>query len=274
MAPVTADGIARDIEAIRKRNPLVHNITNYVAMNSSANALLALGAAPVMAHAVEEVNDMTSLASALVINIGTLSAAWVDSMRLAMERASRSRIPVVFDPVGAGATPYRTRVSLELLAATPPTVIRGNASEIMALAGKGSQTKGVESVDRPENAARAAADLAKRYCCTVVVSGPVDLVTAQDRCVEIANGHPLMAKVTAMGCIASALVGAFCAVNSDALTAAAGAMATMGVAGELAAEKSAGPGSFYAHFLDSLWRLDRETIASRLNARQAATTDG
>ena len=251
-----------DLQAVRKQAPLVHNITNFVVMNNTANALLAVGASPVMAHAAEEVAEMAALASALVINIGTLSSDWVTAMGLAMSAARAKGIPIIFDPVGAGATGFRTRTCHELLAEHGATVIRGNASEIMALAGSAVQTKGVDSSAAAADAEAAAALLADKYACTVVVSGAVDLITADKVKKSVPNGHPLMPKVTGLGCTATALVGAFCAVNPDPSAAAAHAMTVMGIAGEIAAETAAGPGSFQVNFIDALYRLNAEQLAS------------
>ena len=251
-----------DLQAVRKQAPLVHNITNFVVMNNTANALLAVGASPVMSHAVEEVADMATLASALVINIGTLSSDWVTAMGIAMAAARAKGIPIIFDPVGAGATAFRTRTCHELLAEHGAGVIRGNASEIMALAGSTAQTKGVDSLAAATDAEAAAALLAEKYTCTVVVSGAVDLITATKVKKYVPNGHPLMPKVTGLGCTATALVGAFCAVNPDLPAAAAHAMAVMGIAGEIAAENSVGPGSFQVNFIDALFSLNDEQLAS------------
>jgi len=256
------DQVWQDIEQLRKVSPLVHNITNFVVMNNTANALLAIGASPVMAHAREEVADMAGLAAALVINIGTLSREWIEGMALAMETAGAKGTPIVFDPVGAGATVFRTLTCKELLGNASPTVIRGNASEIMALAGSSIKTKGVDSSASASDAESAAVSLAKVYHCSVVVSGEVDLITDGQRRFRVANGHPLMPRVTGLGCTATALVGAFCAINQDGARAATSAMISMGVCGELAAQRASGPGSFQMHFLDALYNLDREQLAS------------
>jgi hydroxyethylthiazole kinase len=259
--------IWQDIERIRAEKPLVHNITNYVVMNTTANALLAIGASPVMAHAVEEVEEMVSLARALVINIGTLSPSWVRAMIKAGKAARRRKIPVVLDPVGAGATRYRTTVAQKLLREAAPTVVRGNASEIRALLGRKAGTRGVDSRHVPAEVldeARALSDLAG---CVVAVSGPVDLIVEGNTVIQIANGHPLMARVTGMGCTASAITGAFAAVNPQRLQVAAHAMAVMGIAGEMAAERAAGPGSFQMHFLDALSIIRESDIARRLKIR-------
>ena len=257
-----------DIERIRATAPLVHSITNFVVMNTTANALLALGASPVMAHAAEEVADMAAAAAALVINIGTLSPAWVDSMRLAMRSAARAGRPIVFDPVGAGATAYRTETCRLLLEETPPSIIRGNASEIRALAGASSATKGVDSADYAETALDPARSLARRYPC-VVASGAVDLVVSAGRVMRVSNGHSMMPRVTGLGCTATALIGAFAAVNPSLPDAAAHAMAVMGIAGELAAAQSPGPGTFQVKFLDALYALTETDIRARLKMENA-----
>ncbi len=258
-----------DIERIRATAPLVHSITNFVVMNTTANALLALGASPVMAHAAEEVADLAAVAGALVINIGTLSPAWVESMRLAMQSAARAGRPIVFDPVGAGATAYRTETCRRLIDETPPSIIRGNASEIRALAGAATTTKGVDSTDASEAALDSARSLAARYGCIAVASGAVDLVVSADRLTRIANGHPLMPRVTGLGCTATALIGAFAAVNPSLPNAAAHAMATMGIAGELAAAQSPGPGTFQVKFLDALYGISEADIRARLKMETA-----
>ena len=265
---ISAKDIARDLELVRQRSPLVHNITNYVAMNLTANALLAAGASPVMAHAPEEVEDMVDIAAALVINIGTLSRPWVEAMAKAAKRAKKKGIPIVYDPVGAGATPYRTRTILELIQAVPPAVLRGNASEIMACAGASASTKGVDSADAAENALDGARRLSARQGCVVCVSGATDHIVGREGTALIRNGHPLMAKVTGLGCTASALCGAFAAVDPDHFTAVTAAMAVMGIAGEIAAQGSAGPASMQVRFLDALHNLTGEEIGQRLKISQ------
>jgi hydroxyethylthiazole kinase len=236
-----------------------------VVMNNTANALLAIGASPVMAHAVDEVEDMVDIASSLVINIGTLSKPWVDAMIRAGQEARRRQIPVVLDPVGAGATAYRTETSLLILKECSPAVIRGNASEIMALTGKKSNTKGVDSMDSSGSAVRIAKDIAQDTGAVIVVSGPVDYILDDKSVIQVRNGSPMMGKVTGLGCTATALVGAFVAVNRNYLQAAAHAMAVMGIAGELAAKISAGPGTMQMHFLDGLYRLSEKEISGHLN---------
>lgn len=251
------------LEEIRRKHPLIHNITNYVVMNFTANVLLALGASPVMAHAVEEVEEMVALANALVINIGTLSQHWIDSMAKAARAARDRSIPIVLDPVGAGATRLRTETARRLLDEAPVAVLRGNASEILAVAGQKGTTKGVDSVDGAENALQAARDLAKTYGIIVAVTGAEDFVTDSMREARIGNGHALMGRVTGTGCAASAITGAFCGAERDAFAAAIGALVTFGIAGELAARSNPGPGSFKVGLLDALDAIDSAAIRER-----------
>ena len=261
---ISAQDISKDLEEVRRQAPLVHNITNYVAMNLTANALLAIGASPVMAHAPEEVEDMVNIASALVINIGTLSGPWVQSMRKASLQAEKKGIPIIYDPVGAGATTFRTRTIRELIGAVAPAIVRGNASEIMAIDDDQIKTKGVDSAAATESALDSARRLNGKYGCVVCVSGATDHIVDQKNAAMIANGHAMMAKVTGLGCTASALCGAFAAVNPDYFAATTAAMAVMGIAGEMAAEKSKGPASMQVEFLDALFNMKGEDIKKRL----------
>lgn len=255
--------IWRDIQSIRRSAPLILNITNYVVMNNTANALLAIGASPVMAHAIEEIAEMTRLASALVINIGTLSPPWVEAMELAGREARNRGIPIVLDPVGSGATHYRTATAKRLIEAIRPTIIRGNASEIRSLVQAGSETKGVDSLATPDDVGDFAQALSESADCVVSVSGPEDLIVKGRQVARVANGVPLMVKVTGMGCTASALTGAFAAINTSPFDAAVNAMATMGITGEIAASRSAGPGSFQVSFLDTLHALTEAELTNR-----------
>jgi hydroxyethylthiazole kinase len=266
---LSASEIGEDLRRIRAEAPLVHNITNYVVMNLTANALLAIGASPVMAHALEEVEDMTGLASALVINIGTLSPEWVAAMHKAALRARTRGIPVVLDPVGAGATKYRTDTARSLMEAAPPAILRGNGSEVRALVYHEAETKGVDSRHGADAALDAAKKISRDVGCVVSVSGAVDLVVHGDAVIRIANGHSLMPRVTGLGCVASALTGAFAAVDRDYHRAAAAAMAVMGIAGEIAAEQAQGPASFQTRFLDTLFRIDENDITGRLKVESA-----
>jgi hydroxyethylthiazole kinase len=237
-------------------------------MNTSANALLSIGASPVMAHAVEEVEEMVGLAGALVLNIGTLSPPWIEAMKEAGQKARERGIPIVLDPVGAGATRFRTDTAHMLLLQVRPTIVRGNASEIRALFYAEGATKGVDSRHGAEDALDAARSLAEQHACVVSVSGEVDLVVSGSSTLRVANGHPLMPRVTGLGCTATALTGAFAAVNSSPLEAAAHAMAVMGVAGQMAAGKSEGPGSLQMHFLDALHTLGEEHLRRMVQLEQ------
>jgi len=253
----------QDLEELREKAPLIHNITNYVVMNSTANALISIGASPVMAHAVEEMEEMVGLASALVINIGTLSDKWIEAMHVAGKAAKSKGIPVVLDPVGAGATSLRTNTTKELIQQVGPDVIRGNASEVLAIAQAGFTTKGVDSTASAESALEAAKDLAQSAGAVVSISGKTDYITNGHQVDQISNGHHLMGKVTGTGCAASALTAAFASVNNNYLAAAGEAMAVMGIAGEMAGEKADAPGTFHARFIDALYQVDGEQIQKR-----------
>ena len=253
-----------DLAKIRYRRPLVHQITNYVVMNETANATLALGALPVMAHAIEEVEDMASVAGALVLNIGTLSKHWIEAMVLAATVANRAGVPVVLDPVGAGATKLRTETANRLLGETEVAVVRGNAAEIATLAGRRAEIRGVESIGARDSGAELARAAASTFGCVVAVTGPVDHVSDGDRVVAVANGHELLSAVTGTGCMSSAITGCFLAVAPDRpLEAAAEALAAFGVAGEDAAQGAKGPGTFHANLYDALYSLDPATLDMR-----------
>lgn len=260
---------AENLSKIRETKPLIHNITNFVVMNFTANALLACGASPVMAHADNEVEEMVEHAGALVLNIGTLTDAWVSSMIKAGRRASELGKPIILDPVGAGATNLRTNAAKAILAQTWVSVIRGNASEILSLAGQHSAAKGVDAADSLADAALAAGALARELGTTLAITGEVDLVTDGRRTLTIEGGHSLMPYVTGTGCAATALVGAFHAVDKDPVSAAATALAFLGVAGETAGAKSSGPGSFMIHLLDALYTLSPDEAEARSRIRQS-----
>ena len=263
---LTAQSIWDAVRVIRQHAPVIHNITNYVVMNNTANALLALGASPVMAHAENEMKDIVRIASAVVINIGTLSDAWVKSMFKAAIHARNKGIPIIFDPVGTGATPYRTQMARELIEAVPPTIIRGNASEIMAIVSDIGKTKGVDSTASSDQALDAAMALQQDCGSIVCISGATDYIVGEHGVIKIMNGHPMMTRVTGLGCTATALCGAFAAVNPDYGQATAQAMAVMGIAGELGMEKASGPGTLQVHFLDALYNLSEEAILRLLKA--------
>jgi hydroxyethylthiazole kinase len=233
-------------------------------MNETANATLALGALPVMAHAREEVEEMVVLASALVLNIGTLSQHWIDAMLLAGKAANEHGIPVVFDPVGAGATRFRTETARRLLDEVQVTVLRGNPGEVATLVGVEAEVRGVESMGvggEPADLARAAA---RSLGLMASVTGPVDHVSDGKRVLAVANGHELLGRVTGTGCMSSAITGCFLAVARDRpLEAAAAALAAFGIAGEDAARDAKGPGSFHVGLYDALAALEPETLDAR-----------
>ncbi|RJX33012.1 MAG: hydroxyethylthiazole kinase [Oxalobacter sp.] len=260
------------LETIRRTSPLIHNITNYVVMNSSANILLAAGASPVMAHCQAEVEEMVSFAGALVLNIGTLQEDWVASMILAAKAANQKGIPVVLDPVGSGATRLRTEAVKRILRESRVTVLRGNASEIFSLQSADVKTKGVDSsLDFSDEMIEAAKAMASDLQCVVAISGAVDCITDGARVFRVANGHPLMTKVTGMGCGLSSIVGAFCAVDpSDPAKATAAAFGYYGLCGDLAVKVSDTPGSFAVAFVDQLYMVGRSEITQLLKLKQSA----
>lgn len=261
---LNSEEIFEGLEKIRTSAPLVHNITNYVVMNNTANALLAIGASPVMAHAIEEVEEMVSFASCLVINMGTLSEKWVDAMLKAGQKALENGTPIVFDPVGVGATKYRSQTADKIIEICKPSVIRGNASEIMALSNSNITTKGVDSTKETNEAENSAKELALRTSAVVVISGEIDYITDGKTVMRIKNGSRLMTKLTGMGCTATAIIGAYLGVEKDILRATTMAMATMGICGQLAANISKGPGSMQVNFIDTLYNLSQEQISSTL----------
>lgn len=270
--PVGAAGwearAARSLERVRRTRPLVHHLTNLVVMQWTANVTLALGASPLMAPEPEEFPAIASRAGALVINIGSLRTGHFEIFRSAQRAARRHGVPVVLDPVGAGFTPLRLDVSRRLLE-EGVTAVRGNAAEILALAGSdraAGRSRGVDSEAIPaEEVAEGARSLAARYGCIAVASGPTDLVTDGRRLWAVDNGHPLLAAITGGGCAATAAVAVFLAGSDDPAADAVLAMAVYGRAAERAAGRAAGPGSFQAAFLDELYAL---------GAAGTATVDG
>lgn len=251
---------AENLQKIRETKPLIHNITNFVVMNYTANVLLSMGASPVMAHAENEVEDMVAFAGALVLNIGTLTDDWVASMILAGQKATALQKPIILDPVGSGATPFRTASAKLIIEKTKVGVIRGNGSEILSLGNQQSTTKGVDTLHSVADAAVTASLLARELDTILAITGPIDLVTNGSRVLNIANGHPLMPYVTGTGCSATAAIGAFAAVDADYLTAAASALAFFGLAGEMAGKTANGPGSFMIHLLDALYTMTPEQL--------------
>jgi len=260
MMTALSEKATENLVALRKKKPLIHNITNYVVMNYTANALLAMGASPVMAHAHNEVEDMVAFAGALVLNIGTLSDDWISSMIKAGKKASLLDTPIVLDPVGSGATPLRTKTAKSIISETSIKVIRGNASEILSLRDENSKTKGVDSIHSVEEASEAARNLAQELRTTLAITGPVDLVTDGTRILRVSNGHPLMGYVTGTGCTATATIGAFLTVDNDPVSATATALSFFGLAGEIAAETASAPGTFSIRMLEALYTITPEKL--------------
>ncbi len=254
----------KDLQQLREKAPLVHSITNYVVMNSTANALLSIGASPVMAHELREMEEMASIASALVLNIGTLSERWIEAMHIAGKTAKSKNKPIVLDPVGAGATTLRTQTTKDLIESSSPQIIRGNASEILAVAKAKMSTKGVDSTASAEEAVEVAKEFAKDTDSIISISGKTDYITDGNTLHKVENGHPLMGKITGTGCTATVLIAAFSAINNDYLTAATEAMTVMGIAGEMAAEETDAPGTFQIKFLDALYKINQEEIKNKL----------
>jgi len=250
------------LRELRGRKPLIHQITNYVVMNETANATLAIGALPVMAHAPEEVEEMASVAGAVVLNIGTLSSHWIDAMAAAGKAANRANVPVVLDPVGVGATTFRTDTARRLLDEVEVAVLRGNAAEVATLAGLAAEIRGVESIGADAAGAEIARTAANALGLIASVTGATDHVSDGTRTLAVANGDPLLAAITGSGCMSSALTGCFVAVDAS-VDGAAAALAAFGVAGEDAARDAKGPGTFHANLYDALANLTPEELDER-----------
>jgi hydroxyethylthiazole kinase len=247
------------LRGLGEEHPLVHHLTNYVTVNLVANATLVTGALPVMANAVDEVEEMAATASALVINMGTLDGDWVEAMVLAGKEANRRGIPVVLDPVGAGATTFRTEMPERLLSEIDFAVVCGNAGEISTLAGLAAEVRGVESIGG--EAGEAVVEAARRLGTTVAATGEVDHVCDGERLLAVRNGHPLMGRIVGSGCASTAVVGCFAAVGGGGGETVAAALAYFGSAGELAAEGAEGPGTFEPRLLDALAALAEDPDA-------------
>lgn len=244
---------AEVLRRLAEDKPLVHHITNYVTVNLVANVTLCTGALPVMAHSAEEVEEMEGLASALVLNIGTLDSRQIEAMLLAGKTANERGIPIVLDPVGAGATKLRTRTAERLLSELRVAAVCGNAGEIATLAGLSAEVRGVESL--AGDAREAATQAARALGVTVAATGPTDYVSDGDRLLAVENGHPLMSRIVGSGCASTAVVGCFAAAGGGDPETVAAALAYFGRAGEVAAGKADGPGTFDPRFLDALFRL-------------------
>ena len=262
--------IAEIFGKVKQQNPLVHNITNVVVTNFTANGLYALGASPVMAYAKEEVADMAKIAGALVLNIGTLTHEEVEAMMIAGKSANENNVPIIFDPVGAGATPYRTETARRIVKELSISIIRGNAAEIANVIGEEWSIKGVDAGEGTGNSLELAQSAAKKLNTIVVITGKDDVVTDGKTTFVVHNGHSILTKVTGTGCLLSSVVGAFAAVETDIVSAAVAALATYGVAAEIAAKRTAaeGPGSFQIEFLNQLSKVSSEDISKFANVEK------
>ena len=259
--------IAECLNTVRTMKPLVHNITNYVVMNSTANALLAIGAAPVMSHAESELEEMINIANALVINIGTLDDVWINSMKKAVNLAKHTNKPVVLDPVGAGATKLRTNTVIELLKKGKITVLKGNYGEISAVLGKEGKTRGVDTLEfSPTTAKKIVKKVSKKYGIISVITGPTDFISNGKVIIELNNGVSLLEKITGTGCMLASLIGAFVSV-CDALYGTTAAVATMNIASEKAYEEAKLPGTFSVKLMDYLYKINERDIQERLHIK-------
>ncbi|MDD5438794.1 MAG: hydroxyethylthiazole kinase [Candidatus Omnitrophica bacterium] len=251
------------LKKVRSERPLVHHITNWVTIYDCANIVKVLGASPVMAHDIREVEEMTAIASSLVLNIGTLTAELVDSMQAAGRIANKKGIPVLLDVCGAGATSLRNSKSFEILNDVHIDFIKGNASEVARIAGERVDTRGVDSTAVDKNLSMLAEDLSKKRKCTVVITGRDDIIAGKGAVHIIRNGHEMMSRIVGTGCMAASVIGTFAAVEKDAVKAAASALSCFGIAGELAALDSTEPGTFKVRLFDHAYSLDEQTIKTR-----------
>ncbi|MDD5111553.1 MAG: hydroxyethylthiazole kinase [Candidatus Altiarchaeota archaeon] len=256
------------LKRIREEKPLIHHITNNVTIYDCAGITRAFGALPVMAPAIEESGEMASVSSALVLNIGTLTPRLVESMLAAGRNANKKGIPVILDAVGAGATKLRTESTLELMKKLRIAVLKGNAGEIAAIAGAKSEVRGVESMGVAGDIRNIAKNLALKTGSVVAVTGREDIVTDGRKTYLVDNGHSLMGEVVGTGCMAGSAIGAFCSVEKKYAKAAASALACFGIAGELAAAKARGPGSFRSLLHDEVYRLNEKKTSSKMRVRE------
>jgi hydroxyethylthiazole kinase len=256
--------MARLLSAVKKHKPLVHHITNYVTVNDCANVVLALGGSPVMADDKHEVEEMVAIASSLVLNIGTLRSESLVSMILAGKKANKAGIPVIFDPVGVGATQFRTKAARKILREVKISVLRGNMSEIKVLSGLAVRTRGVDSIESFHGGQEVALSLARKYGCTVAATGEKDLISDGSKTVVIENGHEMLTKVTGTGCMATSLVGTYCGVTEDYFLSAVAGIVTMGIAGEKAYQGlkgTEGAGTFKIRLFDSIANFTPDDLA-------------
>ena len=268
-----AQKVVELLNRLKNKKPLIHNITNYVTVNDCANILLAIGASPIMADDLKESADITSIASALVINIGTLNERTIESMIASGKKANELNIPIVLDPVGAGASSFRNETTKRILEEIKISVLRGNMSEIKFIAGLESETKGVDASESDlksdsDEGVRVAKSLAKRFNCTVAITGVCDIVSDGEKSVTIENGTKMLSNVTGTGCMTTALVGGYlgaCETKEDLFIAAISGIVSMGICGEIAEERAGniGLGSFHMAIIDAVSNLDEENLLNR-----------
>lgn len=266
------------LNKIKEKKPLVHSITNYVTVNDCANIILAIGASPIMADDLKEAAEITSIASALVINIGTLNERTIESMISSGKKANELNIPVIFDPVGAGASQFRNNTAKRILEEVKISALRGNMSEIKFIAGLESETKGVDACDADINTdnqegINAAKVLAQKFNCIVAITGVSDIVSDGRKSIVLENGTRMLSNITGTGCMTTALIGAYlggCENSDDYFTAATAGIISMGICGEIAEEKAGniGLGSFHMAIMDAVSNLDKETIINRSKIKQ------
>jgi len=268
--------IGNALEAVRRKRPLIHHITNYVTVNDCANITLAIGASPIMADDIGEAEAIASIASALVLNIGTLNGRTIESMLAAGKKANEMAIPVVFDPVGAGASHLRNKATMRILDEVKVSVLRGNMSEIRFIAGLGATTKGVDASESDlksgsEAGCQTAEAASKQLRCVTAITGATDILSDGQRTILLENGTKLLSRVTGTGCMCTSLVGSFCGASGDYLLAAAGGVLSMSIAGEIAAEKAGetGNGSFHMAVIDAMSKIDAVTLKERAKIHEA-----
>jgi hydroxyethylthiazole kinase len=273
------ENILELLVSLREKTPLVHHLTNYVTVNDCANITLAIGGSPVMADDINEVRDMVSLASSLVINIGTLNSRTVEAMLEAGKRANELSIPVILDPVGAGATAYRTETAKKILKEIKLSVVRGNLSEIKTLYGVKAQTKGVDSSETlSENRGELgevkelAKAFAKELNTVIAITGATDIITDGTRLYTVENGHKIMSKITGTGCMCTSLIGSYLGAGEDKLLAALAGVTSMGIAGEIAYERldkeNEGTGTLRIKIIDAIYNLSEEVILKRVKINE------
>ncbi|MDP4179085.1 MAG: hydroxyethylthiazole kinase [Bacillota bacterium] len=270
--------VSEALKNVKAKNPLVHHITNYVTVNDCANVVLAIGGSPVMADDISEVEDMVSIASSLVLNIGTLNSRTIESMIKAGKKANELKIPVILDPVGAGATPFRTETALKIINSVKLAVIRGNSSEIKTISGITAKTKGVdagkETLSKEEAlklGKNVAEELSEKLGSVIAITGKTDIVSYKNKTYFIENGHKMLSKITGTGCMCTSLIGSYLGANENYHLSAIAGIVSMGIAGELAyniiSKRHGGSGNFKIELLDAIYNLSSSNIIDRAQIR-------